>query len=288
MTKKLTFKIKGKGKPGDGGWAVGESIYVRYYSDDFKENFEKEKDKIDEDFDFETFLTNHEEKCIWLGRGIDLGNFNYSIEVFENDKPVKLSSDIIYEISEENIGSDSYDDALKEYHALENIDLNYIIRARYANGEEYYAKIFDTDEFFKNTKNFKFADILFSYCKEVTAHTTIEVDDNYSLRDFNINIGYLDTYPDQPTQFIYEKTKLELPVYSIDYKGKTHNLNFDVKTGGIGERTFYERKIKKEKYIPSEDDFAASSDTKDEKIIETEEWDNISELQSAWDSGRLV
>ena len=51
MTKKLTFKIKGKGKAGDSGWAVGESIYVRYYSDDFKENFEKEKDKIDEDLD---------------------------------------------------------------------------------------------------------------------------------------------------------------------------------------------------------------------------------------------
>ena len=33
MTKKLTFKIKGKGKAGDSGWAVGESIYVRYYSD---------------------------------------------------------------------------------------------------------------------------------------------------------------------------------------------------------------------------------------------------------------
>ena len=46
MTKKLTFKIKGK--PGYGGWAVGESIYVRYYSDDFKENFEKEKYKINE------------------------------------------------------------------------------------------------------------------------------------------------------------------------------------------------------------------------------------------------
>ena len=285
MTKKLTFKIKGKGKAGDSGWAVGESIYVRYYSNDFKENFEKEKDKIDEDFDFETFLTNHEEKCIWLGRGIDLGNFNYSIEVFENDKPIKIEGEGIYPID------DSYDDEdefLKEECDLKNFDLNKVIRARYAVGEENYAKIFDTDEFFKNTKNFKFADILFSYCKEVIAHTTIEVDDNYSLRDFNINIGYLDTYPDQPTQFIYEKTKLELPVYSIDYKGKTHNLNFDVKTGGIGERTFYERKIKKEKYIPSEDDFAASSDTKDEKIIETEEWDNISELQSAWDSGRLV
>ncbi len=284
MTKKLTFKIKGIGKAGDSGWAVGESIYVRYYSDDFKENFEKEKNKIDEDFDFETFLTNHEEKCIWLGRGIDLDNFDYSIEVFENDKPIKIEGEGIYPIN------DSYDDEdefLKEECDLKNFDLNKVIRARYAVGEENYAKIFDTDEFFKNTKNFKFADILFSYCKEVIAHTTIEVDDNYSLRDFNINIGYLDTYPDQPTQFIYEKTKLELPVYSIDYKGKTHNLNFDVKTGGTGERTFYERKIKKEKYIPSEDDFAASSDTKDEKIIETEEWDLMSELQSAWDSGRL-
>ena len=29
MTKKLTFKINGKGKAGDSGWAVGESIYVR-------------------------------------------------------------------------------------------------------------------------------------------------------------------------------------------------------------------------------------------------------------------
>ena len=96
MTKKLTFKIKGK--PGDGGWAVGESIYVRYYSNDFKENFEKEKDKIDEDFDFETFLTNHEERCIWLGRGIDLDNLNYSIEVFENDKPIKIEGEGIYPI----------------------------------------------------------------------------------------------------------------------------------------------------------------------------------------------
>lgn len=284
MTKKLTFKIKGKGKAGDSGWAVGESIYVRYYSDDFKENFEKEKDKIDEDFDFETFLTNHEEKCIWLGRGIDLDNFNHSIEVFENDKPIKIEGESIYPID------DSYDDEdeyLKKECDLENFDLNKVIRARYVVGEENYAKIFDTDEFFKNTNNFKFADILFSYCKEVIAHTTIEVDDNYSLRDFNINIGYLD-YPEQPTQFIYEKTKLELPIYSIDYKGKTHNLNFDVKTGGTGERTFYERKIKKEKYIPSEDDFAASSDTKDDKIIETEDWDLMSELQSAWDSSRLT
>ena len=273
MTKKLTFKIKAK--PNE-NHAVGQSVYVRYYNDNFKANFEKEKDKIDEDFDFETFLTNHEERCIWLGRGIDLDvldehhNFNYSIEVFENDKPIKIEGEGIYPIG------DSYDDEdeyLKEECDLENFDLNKVIRARYAVGEENYAKIFDTDEFFKNTKNFKFADILFSYCKEVTAHTTIEVDDNYSLRDFNINIGYLDTYPEQPTQFIYEKTKLELPVYSIDYKGQTHNLNFDVKTGGTGERTFYERKKNKDKESQSWKEW---------------EWDNISELQSAWDSGRLV
>jgi len=269
MTKKLTFKIKGKGKPGDSGWAVGESIYLRYYSDDFKENFEKEKNKINEDFDFETFLTNHEEKCIWLGRGIDLDNFNYSIEVFENDKPVKLSSDEIYEIRESDIGSDSYDDALKEYHALENIDLNYIIRARF--GEESFTKeIFNTDEFFKNTNNFKFADILFSYCKEVTAHTTIEVEDNYSFRDFNINIGEIDT--DAVPFWIYEKTKLELPVYSIDYKGERYNFNFDVKTGGAGDRTFYERKKNKDKKSQSWKEW---------------EWDLMSELQSAWDSSRL-
>ena len=269
MTKKLTFKIKGKGKAGDSGWAVGESIYVRYYSDDFKENFEKEKNKINEDFDFETFLTNHEEKCIWLGRGIDLDNFNYSIEAFENDKPVKLSSDHIYRISESNIGSDSYDDALKEYHALENIDLNYIIRARY--GEESFAKeIFNTDEFFKNTNNFKFADILFSYCKEVTAHTTIEVEDNYSFRDFNINIGEIDT---KAVPFwIYEKTKLEFPVYSIDYKGERYNFNFDVKTGGAGDRTFYERKKNKDKKSQSWKEW---------------EWDLMSELQSALDSSSL-
>ena len=270
MTKKLTFKIKGKGKAGDSGWAVGESIYVRYYSDDFKENFEKEKNKIDEDFDFETFLTNHEERCIWLGRGIDLDNLNYSIEVFENDKPIKIEGEGIYPID------DSYDDEdefLKEECDLKNFDLNKVIRARYAVGEENYAKIFDTDEFFKNTKNFKFADILFSYCKEVTAHTTIEVDDNYSLRDFNINTGCFDTDPKHSHYFIYEKTKLELPVYSIDYKGKTHNLNFDVKTGGTGERTFYERKKNKDKESQSWKEW---------------EWDLMSELQSAWDSGRLV
>ena len=268
MTKKLTFKIRAKQNENH---AVGQSVYVRYYNDNFKANFEKEKDKINEDFDFETFLTNHEKKCIWLGRGLTIDE-EPSVQVLEDDKPVKLSSDKIYEISESEIGSDSYDDALKEYHALENIDLNYIIRARYAVGEENYAKIFDTDEFFKNTKNFKFADILFSYCKEVTAHTTIEVDDNYSLRDFNINIGYLDTSPRHSHYFIYEKTKLELPVYSIDYKGKTHNLNFDVKTGGTGERTFYERKKNKDKESQSWKEW---------------EWDNISELQSAWDSGRL-
>ena len=34
----------------------------------------------------------------------------------------------------------------------------------------------------------KFADILTMHCKEVTAHTTIEVDDNYSLRDFNMHL----------------------------------------------------------------------------------------------------
>ena len=270
MTKKLTFKIKGKGKAGDSGWAVGESIYVRYYSDDFKENFEKEKDKIDEDFDFETFLTNHEKKLIWLGRGIDLDNFDYSIEVFENDKPIKIEGEGIYPI--DVYSYDDEDEFLKEECDLKNFDLNKVIRARYTHREENYAKIFDTDEFFKNTKNFKFADILFSFCKEVIAHTTIEVDDNYSLRDFNINIGYLDTDPEQPTQFIYEKTKLELPVYSIDYKGKTHNLNFDVKTGGTGERTFYERKKNKDKESQSWKEW---------------EWDLMSELQSAWDSGRL-
>ena len=48
--------------------------------------------------------------------------------------------------------------------------------------------------------------------------------------------------------------------------------------------------LKSDKLImdKSEDDFAASSDTKDEKIIETEDWNLMSELQSAWDSGRLV
>ena len=270
MTKKLTFKIKGKGKAGDSGWAVGESIYVRYYSDDFKENFEKEKNKINEDFDFDTFLTNHEKKCIWLGRGIDLDNFNYSIEVFENDKPIKIEGEGIYPI--DVYSYDDEDEFLKEECDLKNFDLNKVIRARYAVGEENYAKIFDTDEFFKNTKNFKFADILFSYCKEVIAHTTIEVDDNYSLRDFNINTGCFDTDPEHSHYFIYEKTKLELPIYSIDYKGKTHNLNFDVKTGGTGERTFYERKKNKDKESQSWKEW---------------DWDLMSELQSAWDSGRL-
>ncbi len=266
MTKKLKFKIKGKGKAGDSGWAVGESIYVRYYSDDFKENFEKEKDKIDEDFDFETFLTNHEERCIWLGRGIDLDNLNYSIEVFENDKPIKIEGEGIYPIN------DSYDDEdefLKDECDLKNFDLNKVIRARY--GDNLAKEIFNTDEFFKNTNDYKFADILHMYCKEVTAHTTIEVEDNYSFRDFNINIGEIDR--DAVPFWIYEKTKLELPVYSIDYKGKTHNLNFDVKTGGTGERTFYERKKNKDKESQSWKEW---------------EWDNISELQSAWDSSRLV
>lgn len=267
MTKKLTFKIKGKGKAGDSGWAVGESIYVRYYSDDFKENFEKEKDKIDEDFDFETFLTNHEKKCIWAGRGIDLYNFNQSIEVFENDKPIKIEGEGIYPID------DSYDDEdeyLKEECDLENFDLNKVIRARY--GDNFTKEIFNTDEFFKNTNDYKFADILHMYCKEVTAHTTIEVEDNYSFRDFNINTGYFDTSPSHSYYFIYEKIKLELPIYSIDYKGKRHNLNFDVKTGGTGERTFYERKKNKDKESQSWKEW---------------EWDNISELQTAWDSSRL-
>ena len=220
MTKKLTFKIKGK--PGDGGWAVGESIYVRYYSDDFKENFEKEKDKIDEDFDFETFLTNHEERCIWLGRGIDLDNLNYSIEVFENDKPIKIEGEGIYPIN------DSYDDEdefLKDECDLKNFDLNKVIRARY--GDNLAKEIFNTDEFFKNTNDYKFADILHMYCKEVTAHTTIEVEDNYSFRDFNINIGEIDS--DAVPFWIYEKTKLELPIYSIDYKDKRHDFDFEIK-----------------------------------------------------------
>ena len=122
----------------------------------------------------------------------------------------------------------------------------------------------------KNTNNYKFADILSMHCKEVTAHTTIEVDDNYSLRDFNIVAAQLDF--DHHFLWIYEKTKLELPIYSIDYKGKRHNLNFDVKTGGTGERTFYERKKNKDKESQSWKEW---------------EWDNISELQTAWDSSRL-
>ena len=280
MTKKLTFKIKAK--PNE-NHAVGQSVYVRYYNDNFKANFEKQKDKINEDFDFDTFLTNHEKKCIWVGRGLTIDE-EPSIQVLEDDKPIKLSSDKIYEISESNIGSDSYDDALKEHHALENIDLNYIIRARW-DVEKHNNKILDNDKFFKNTNNYKFADILTMHCKEVTAHTTIEVDDNYSLRDFNIVAAQLDF--DHHFLWIYEKTKLELPIYSIDYKGKRHDFDFDIKTGWTADRTFYERKIKKEKYIPSEDDFAASSDTKDDKIIETEDWDLMSELQSAWDSSRL-
>ncbi|MDA8533376.1 hypothetical protein N9K34_04220 [Candidatus Pelagibacter bacterium] len=89
MTKKLTFKIKAK--PNE-NHAVGQSVYVRYYNDNFKANFEKKKDKINEDFDFDTFLTNHEKKCIWVGRGLTIDE-EPSIQVLEDDKPVKLSSD---------------------------------------------------------------------------------------------------------------------------------------------------------------------------------------------------
>ena len=208
-------------------------------------------------------------KCIWLGRGVDLRD-KYSIEVFENDKVLKLLSDKIFEINELDIGSYSYDDALKKYYCSENLDLNNIIRARY--GKNLTKEIFNTSEFFKNTNNYKFADILTIYCKEVTAHTTIEVEDNYSFRDFNINVGEIDTLDAVPF-WIYEKTKLELPVYSIDYKGERYNFNFDVKTGGAGDRTFYERKKNKDKESQSWKEW---------------EWDRMAMPEHAWDLPRLL
>jgi len=127
MTKKLTFKIKAKpyiGLYNDEEHVVGKSVYVRYYNDNFEANFKKLfpndpvlEDKIDKHTDFKYFLTKHEVKCIWLGRGVDLRD-KYSIEVFENDKVLKLLSDKIFEINELDIGSYSYDDALKKDYVL--------------------------------------------------------------------------------------------------------------------------------------------------------------------------
>ena len=41
------------------------------------------------------------------------------------------------------------------------------------------------------------------------------------------------------------KNKIRITIYSIDYKDKRHDFDFDIKTGWTADRTFYERKIKK-------------------------------------------
>jgi len=219
MTKKLTFNFKG----------YSTICFVSFYNDQFKDDLNKiEKDN----FDHLDFLQEHELKSFWLGKGMNNESEpKPTVEILENDKPIQLKSNDVFIYD----GDYSNEDDQKSFEEINGHKYNEVLTGSYNSMLDLgYDK-----NYLANTKDYQFAVIERFNPYEAKASIVIDVDDNYSIADFEII--WLDFDSNGFAGVVYSYTGLENEIVGIKYKDKIYDLDPGEHNGPGSEYIYFEK-----------------------------------------------
>ena len=197
MSKKITFNFKG----------YSTTCFVIFYNEHFKDDL----DKIEKDnFDHLDFLQEHELKSLWLGKGMNSESEpKPSVEIFENDIPIQLKSNsVIYD------GDYSDEDDQKNFEELQGHKHSEVLTGSYDSMLD----LGYDENYLANTSDYLFAAIEKFQPEEAKASIVINVDDEYSINDFEVI--WLDFDSSGFAEEVYSNTGLEKEILASSIKIK--------------------------------------------------------------------
>ena len=219
MSKKITLNFKG----------YSTICFVSFYNEQFKEDL----DTIEKDnFDHLDFLQEHELKSLWLGKGMNSESEpKPTVEILENDIPIQLKSNGVFIYD----GDYSDKDDQKNFEELNGYKYDEVLTGSYASMLD----LGYDENYLANTSNYQFAAIEKFQPAEAKASIVIDVDDKYSINDFEII--WLDFDSSGFAEEVYSNTGLEKEIVGIKYKDKFYDLNPGEHNGPGSDYRYFEK-----------------------------------------------
>ena len=226
--KKLKFNFQGKDK----------IVFVTFYNEKFKKDLES-ADTVD--FDQLDFMSEHETKSVWIGRGLGIeGSPHITSLTIDND-----DEDVLQEYFGENAlflfdGDPNNEDDQKQFKEVEGCSYHSCLIGTYNDSID----ISKDNRFFGDADHHKFATIEIVENYNASGTVTVEVEDDWKTTEFQIIFADVDTgggWGDSFTQEVYRITGLEKEPLCIQYKDKLYEIDCEYE-GGSNEWYYFENK----------------------------------------------
>ena len=225
---KLTFKFAGQEK----------IVFATFYNNEFKKQLQSASES---DFNQLDFMSEHETKSVWIGRGLGTEGRAHitSLTVDDNDEDVKS------EHFEENRillfdGDPSSTEDQQEFEEVEQVTFGKVLIGTYDESID----ISKDNNFFGDADQYSFATIEIVETIKASGSVTIETEADWQTTDFRVIFADVDTgggWGDSFTQEVYRITGLEKEPLGIQYKDKFYEIDVEYE-GGSNEWYYFENK----------------------------------------------